>query len=370
MMNPTRQARVKILTGPHKGASYKLTGARVTIGRSGKNDIVLDKDERCSRRQALIVWENQKPSGGHYKIKDISKRSSLKINDKLQIHSELKNGDILRCGNTDLEFLLEGASAAAPPPPPVPLQPLTPMPTTPPAAGGGKAAPAPVLPLRQQMQPAPLTAAGGGAPAPGGGLPYVAPPPSARGGAAPPAKKNMKPKVLMAIVLLAAAYLYLSEEDASTPGGKADKEDKLFTSQDQEGQLKTLQDMKQKARGQYEKTKNKDYRNAQKAYIAGQRDYRKGIYVRAAQAFRACKTIYPQHSQCGIYLKKSQIKQQQMIQAWMNSGKTYRQNRRFLACMSSFKNVMQAVKNPKNPTFREARENYTICSFEQERGRY
>lgn len=366
-MNHPTQARLKILTGPHKGASYKLVGAKVTIGRSKKNDIVLDKDERCSRRQALIVWENQKPSGGHYKIKDISKRSSLKINDNLQIHAGLKNGDILRCGNTDLEFVLLGAAS-----PPAgggisPLQPLMPAPL--PLKAGQSAAVAPGGVPSLKGQPVAPPPSPGPAPVPAGFPPSYAA--QARRGKhkKPPAKKNRKPKILMAVVLVAALYLYLSEEDSSAPG-KVDKADKLFTSQDQEEQLKTLKDMKQKARKQYDKTKNKDYRNAQKAYIAGQRDYRKGVYVRAAQAFRACKTIYPQHRQCGIYLKKSQIKQQQMIQAWMNSGKSYRQNRRFLACMSSFKNVMQAVKNPKNPTFREARENYTICSFEQERGRY
>ena len=92
--------------------------------------------------------------------------------------------------------------------------------------------------------------------------------------------------------------------------------------------------------------------------------------LRAIESFRACKTIHPQHDLCTSYLQKTQIKQQQLIQAWMTTGKGYRENRRFMACMSSFKNVMTTINNTQNLTYKEAKENYKICSLHHLKGRY
>ena len=100
--SPKRQettARIEIIKGPHKGSSYKLVGAKVSLGRSKKNDIVLDLDEKCSRNQAVISFNKT-----HYIIKDTSGRTSLKVNEKVQLQSTLQDGDTIQFGSSILRF--------------------------------------------------------------------------------------------------------------------------------------------------------------------------------------------------------------------------------------------------------------------------
>ncbi len=346
-------ARLKIITGPHKGDSYKLVGEKITIGRSKTNDIVLSQDERCSRRQALVVWEN-----GGYIVRDLSKRSSLKVNDHLQVVSTLRQGDVISVGNSEMEMILNTPSQN--PAFVTPSSKKGELPSSPPpiVKGGVLASlPAPAVGQALSLNSPPPQSVGG-VPPPGGG--YT--PPLVK------KKKSLKPKIILVGVVILGAYLFTSDEGKS-PSQKRTP-DSLPTIEDKENTIKSLKDLKKEAQKKHQKSKTKDFQSAQFAYVTGIRDYRKGVYVRAAQAFRACKTIYPRHPLCGSYLKKSQIKQAQLVQAWMTSGKSYRQKRRFMACMSSFKNVLQAIKNPKNPTYREAKENYKICAFEKEKGRY
>ena len=180
-----------------------------------------------------------------------------------------------------------------------------------------------------------------------------------------PQKKNSGPKIIMLFLLLIGGYLYLNNDST-----QEENTDQLRTVKDIEDNIQTLTELKEKAKEQFDQTNLHDFQNAQFAYIKGIRDYRKGVYVRAIESFRACKTIHPRHELCTSYLKKAQVKQQQLIQAWMTTGKTSREKRRFMACMSSFKNVMTTINNTQDLTYKEAKENYKICSFHHLKGRY
>ena len=167
----------------------------------------------------------------------------------------------------------------------------------------------------------------------------------------------------MILGLLVLGFVWLMSQDSGQ--NPEEKEDKLRTLANREENIKTLTELKEKELEKRSKSALSSYKNAQFAYVKGIRDYRKGVYGRAIESFRVCKTIYPQHNLCDSYLKKARLKRQQLIQAWMVAGKDYRQKRRFKACMSSFQNVMTALEQDKrNPNYKEAKESFDICKIQ------
>lgn len=368
--------RIKVIEGPHKGTSYKLVAGKITIGRSSENDIVLINDDKCSRKQAIISLE----SNNTYFIKDVSQKGSVKINDMSKIKSDLQDGDLIQFGASVLQFVFPGAkNIQSPVPTPAPINPvpgntnppemnnrqeLVPASSSQPVTGRqittGSTDNLPSLqtdnnvPVDMSMNP---------------GIPNYNYPPGYQNPhiQTPPLKKKAKrnrslvPKVILAGVVIGGAWLFSQDNKQ-----KVKKEDKIRTTQDMEEEIKTLTELKDQELEKRNKNLNQSYKYAQSAYVKGLRDYRKGVYIRAIESFRVCKTLYPQHELCPAYLKKAQAKNQQLIQAWMVAGKDYREKRRFVSCMSSFKNVMMAIKNQKNHTYKEAKENFKICQIQYE----
>ena len=351
-------ARLKVIKGPHKGASYKLVAGKISLGRSSENDIVLMNDDKCSRKQALVSLRE----GGGYIIKDLSNKSSVKINNVIKLQSDLQDGDLIQFGSTVLQFTAPpaGAPAGFPLPGGGPQQQApVPLPLAPLGAGEAPVDPVPP-PVLGQAGALPGLKPGNESPAD----PY--PPQMDVPGASYPSGKNQKakkkhaPKIILAVLVLGGIGLFLTDTEQKT------EEDRLRTKAQREEGLKTLTDLKEKEWEKRSKNAQSSYRHAQFAYTKGIRDYRKGVYNRAIESFRVCKTLYPQHELCASYLKKAQIKHQQLIQAWMVAGKGYREKRRFVPCMSSFKNVMMALKDKNNLTYKEAQENWKICQIQYE----
>ena len=353
-------ARLKVIKGPHKGVVYKLVAGKISIGRSSDNDIILDEDEKCSRKQAIVSMG----PGSTYSVKDISKKASLKVNDIVKFQSDLIDGDLIQFGQSVLQFEFKGGvtgDATAD---------NAPYPSTPPPAGVPAPAPAtndegqsadlPALKSSDQQlmgvtPPPPPVGQGAdmGGFAGGGPAPAYFPAPDNK-----PTKKNkpLLPKIILIVLVLGVLYLMTDNSES-----KKEQADSLRTNMEREESVKNLSELKEKEEEKREKNKIPSYKHAQFAYIKGIRDYRKGVYNRAIESFRACKTLYPQHDLCPSYLQKAQAKNQQLIQAWMTAGKEYREKRRFPACISSFKNVMMAIRDKDNLTYKEARENYDIC---------
>jgi len=356
--NMPTPARLKVIKGPHKGVSYKLVASKVTIGRSHENDIVLEEDEKCSRKQAILKLG----SNNMYSIKDISNKSTLKVNNMVQFQSNLQDGDVIQFGSTTLQF-----SFKAPPQRPQAMNqamtPLAPVPVKPKAKSGDQIIPLEVsensglaaIPPEQNISPE----------AHNYQTPYTPPPPPLKKKRRK--KKSLLPKIILLFLVLGGFWLFTEDSSDTT---SEQKKDLLRTEKDAEENLKTLAELKEKEEQDREKKRSVSYKNAQAAYIKGIRDYRKGVYVRAIESFRACKILYPQHELCGSYLQKSEAKVQQLIQAWMIAGKEYREKRRFSACMSSFQNVMTAItavkKAGSQTTFNEAKENFKICQLKYE----
>ena len=371
--------RIKVIEGPHKGTSYKLVAGKVTIGRSSDNDIVLIDDDKCSRKQAIISLE----SNNTYFIKDVSKKGSIQINDISKIKSDLQDGDLIQFGSSVLQFVFSGAKniqspAAATPAPINPVQEntnppemnnsqqLVPVAPSSQPIIGGQLATGPTnadnLPSLQKDNNLPNVHMNPGIPnynhPPGYQNPHIQTPPLKKKAQR---KKSLAPKVIVVGLIIGGAWFF--SQDVKE---KIKKEDNIRTMQDMEEEIKTLTELKDQELQKRNKNLDQNYQYAQSAYIKGLRDYRKGVYIRAVESFRVCKTLYPQHELCPAYLKKAQAKNQQLIQAWMVAGKDYREKRRFVSCMSSFKNVMTAIKNQKNHTYKEAKENFKICQIQYE----
>ena len=354
--------RLKVLEGPHKGVSYKLVSAKITIGRSSENDIILSQDKKCSRRQALVMMA----PNGHYSIKDLSQRASLKVNSIIKMQSDLADGDIIEFGKTVMQF--ENPLAQHP----LAQNPLVQNPGPLPATAGALA----LAPTSAQADPAALNLVSKPSNQEVAPLGLVQDNVHASAQqthfAFPKAKAqkkiNTKFKIVLAVLGLGVLWLLMQDSDKNDKKQK----DSLKTMLEREEDVKTLQELKQKEQDKRSINNLPSYQNAQSEYIKGIRDYRKGFYSRAIESFRVCRTIFPKHKLCSSYMEKAKVKNQQLIQAWMVAGKNYRQKRRFVSCMSSFKNVMVTVQNLSGETYendmvyKEAEENYDICKIQHE----
>lgn len=97
------------LTGPHKGEEVYLRKASITIGRGpGGVDLVLD-DPDVSRKHAVL-----KASAGGYRLKDLESTNGTTVNGTPVSECELKYGDRVVMGGTEMKFILEDKTAKHP----------------------------------------------------------------------------------------------------------------------------------------------------------------------------------------------------------------------------------------------------------------
>ena len=354
------EARLKVIQGPHKGKSYKLVATKIIIGRGETCDIRLAKDKKCSRQQAVVLLKNK----GFY-VKDLSGKASLKVNNIRKIQSELQDGDLIKCGTSILQFECKNLKSLVPVSAKKQLQQVKiPIPLRP------SGAPVPIS--ASASAPVPASASDQGALLTLQKDPPVYPSMPQAGVSShsslnkkrPSGRKNQLPRIFIVLLLISFFVLLLSEDKKSKT-----QEDELRTAESVEEDIKSLQELKEEELEKKKRNMKVSFKNAQAVYLEGIRDYRKGVYARAIQSFRVCKTLYPQHELCGTYLQKAQNKQQQIIQAWMLDGNDARAKGRYEACLAAFKNVMLAVRDKNHLTYKEASQSYDLCKIKFE-GRY
>ena len=352
-------ARLKVVQGPYKGVSYKLVSSKVIIGRDDTCDIQLTKDKKCSRQQAVVLLRKN----GFF-IKNLSSRASLKVNNVSKIQSELQDGDLIQCGISVLQFECKDLKLG---------------PVRSKLQAQQIKVPIPIRPAGASSVPVPAENAQVPALSPDqGGLLTIQKDPFVHQSVLQPGsspqmamnkkrftgKKSQLPRILIGVLVVLLLYLLLSEDKKSKP-----QEDTIRTAENIEKEIISLTELKEEEKERKKRNMDISFKNAQAAYIKGIRDYRKGVYVRAIESFRVCKTLYPQHELCETYLQKAKIKRDQLIQAWMLDGRDARAKGRFEACLAGFKNVMLAIRDKNHLTYKEASENYDICKIKFE-GRY
>ena len=103
---------VLVLSGPLKGHKYFVkTDSKILIGRSEESNIRIGYDDFCSRKHALIYWEN-----ATYFIEDLNSTNGTIINgERISGKAELHDGDIIGLGETELLIGVKDYPDGAPP---------------------------------------------------------------------------------------------------------------------------------------------------------------------------------------------------------------------------------------------------------------
>lgn len=95
---PSTQPTLEVVTGEANQKVLSLGKKKLTIGRSGSNDLVV-ADRKTSRDHAVVYFD-----AGHYIIEDLNSTNGVFINDKLIHKIILKSGDRITLGDTALLF--------------------------------------------------------------------------------------------------------------------------------------------------------------------------------------------------------------------------------------------------------------------------
>ena len=298
---------LKIKRGQNTGATFKLMAREITIGRSRSNDISLTGDSACSRQHARIRFFD-----GKFTIECLNEDNPLTVNGQSCLRAELINKTEIEIGSTLMQFIVEI------PQPSVPSAIATPNSATPSAA-------------RKKR---------------------------------PRSQKKSSFKIYIYGGALLVVVLLLLEPP------KKNEMVKLRTQEQIEAEMKDAQEREVAAK--QERTlpqQSESARQAKANYIKGTRDYRKGVYNRAIEAFQACLSLEPNNQLCLRYLKLSERKQSELIQQHMILGRSYLEQNQFSACANAFSNVMIGVRDPTSTLYKEAKANYEACRAQLE-GRY
>ncbi len=91
--------RVVALTGMFKGDSYRLTGAKLTLGRDNSNAVQLG-DTTVSKKHCAI-----EAVSGSFELVDLDSHNGTFVNGIPVKRRPLVHGDVIRVGNSELLFL-------------------------------------------------------------------------------------------------------------------------------------------------------------------------------------------------------------------------------------------------------------------------
>lgn len=309
--------------GPDKGVAFQLLPPHVTIGRGPENNVAL-KDPRMSRSSAVIEF-----SPDVIVVRDVSTRGNLIVNGHKTTEASIKDGDIIRIGDTVLQFIVEAIALA--------LQPAATMAPRP--------MPGPGFPPHGFSLPG--TSYGMATTPPG-----MAPPshPS-RTPKNPESAKRIRFYAVVGIVLLAFAWLM-----NSSPAKKT-KEVGLRTVEDIEKEIKGSEELQEQVlkkrafRNDEERTR---YEEAQKHYLEGFRDYQKGQWVRAMRSFETARAIDPEHQLARRYYKLAEKQRDEMVSMLMIEGRRYREKNMYARCIAALDKVLDAIPNKDDVKYKQA----------------
>lgn len=310
---------VSVRSGPDKGAIYQLLPPRATIGRGSTNDIPLS-DPRCSRNQAVIEFV----AAGAV-VRDLSERGSLAINGISMREAPLRDGDVVRVGDTELAYRVEGA-------------PRVELALAPPSA-----------------QASPIQADPWGAPR---NAPYRAgPAPQNRARPkAPESDGRLRFYLIVLIVGGALAWMVLS---APKP---TNVKPTIRTSADVDTEIvnigKRVDDVRKKIVSPEAKQRMFE---ADRHFREGFRDLQDGYYDRAMRSFETSLALEPRHELAAFYYGRAKTKREALVSDWMKSGRQYREKNMYARCMGDLDKAIKSIPNPQDPRRRESQALWDEC---------
>ncbi len=326
---------VLVLGGPDKGVLYRVVRPEITIGRGTESDIVLAKDALVSRKHVRLKWTAE-----GLMVTDLSKKNKVKVNGREIETTILQAGDTLTVGGTDLKFTLPAMPTEAP------LK-LRDSPFAVAPSNGGVVAPVLNFP-KPQARPQFVSEAAQ--------LNFGRPsPPRSR---RVPSFEWNPARLLILIAGIAIVWMFVSENEKSRKANVAIRtEDQIQADIEAANKMKDLAIQERQSLV----SDSQASQEAQAAFVAGFRDYKKGQYSRALESFQACLSLKPDHVLCNRYVRVANRKFGELIQSHMVLGRKYRDQNQFSACASSFSNVMINVQDSNSKVYQEAKANYNAC---------
>jgi pSer/pThr/pTyr-binding forkhead associated (FHA) protein len=308
----TQEYFLIVINGPDKGTRYRLTGAQARIGRDADNDIVINDDVKVSRKHAVIALTFR-----GVEISDVSDKNKVFVNNEQVSTVLLKHQDIITLGSTKMKFTNAGNSDAN----------------------------------------LALVADGAiGSQEVGG-----------------PAQRNPRPKkatgpnpvqIIIGILVVGGIWLMSSNTGTKKPvvelKTNQQADDEIESAQAELAKAEELRTLSQSNSPQYESAKT--------SFIKGYRDYRKGQYERAREAFQACLALFPTHLQCQRYLSLANKRFDEVVQSQMLAGIRFKKQGQYASCKAAFRNVMVMRKEPTDKVFREAESNFKVCTALEKEG--
>jgi pSer/pThr/pTyr-binding forkhead associated (FHA) protein len=313
-----------VKSGPDKGSTYQLLPPRVTMGRGAENNIALT-DPRVSRQAAVIDFSPEEII-----LTDLSGKKNLTINGSPAESASIKDGDVVRFGDTAVVFMVEALALA-------PAQP-------------------PQVPMTQQQAGDLLPFTPGGKPAMPSSFPgvdgYAAPPPRQAPRPRVPRQGSSKMFYIIIAVLAIGGYVLFS---GSSKARK--KEVGLLTQEQIEKDTKSSEEHIEKLskrrafKTEEEKTR---FEEADKHYREGFRDYGKSQFARAMKSFETAMAIDPGHELARRYYVLAQKRRDEEIAQLTLEGRRYKEKQMYSRCSAAFEKVLESMTNRDDAKYKQA----------------
>lgn len=99
--------RLRIVSGPLRGAEFPLSHGTLTVGRSSENDIVIDASD-VSRRHARIDFDGQS-----LRVEDLNSTNGTRVNNEAVRVADVVPGDMLMFGGQQVRVDSLGQSQSS-----------------------------------------------------------------------------------------------------------------------------------------------------------------------------------------------------------------------------------------------------------------
>ncbi|OQW49912.1 MAG: hypothetical protein A4S09_11740 [Proteobacteria bacterium SG_bin7] len=292
-VSPAVEKNLEVLNGPNKGQIFPILTNQVRVGRSPENEVVID-DPKCSRVQFVIAL-----SDGTATARDVANKNALVVNGKKVKQIELKNGDVIRAGDTELKY--RDLAAA----------------------------------MQAYNKPQPLGVAQPGA----GALPFPSAAPRRR-----KSGRQEKQNATFYIILVTVIVLFYFIFSGSK---KQDNTYKIGSDNVAEIERLNKSKLAEQERQRLAGKNSREYIDAQASFIRGFRDYQNGQFILANRAFREALAIYPKHEMAEHYRKMSDQRIQEFIQSQLQEGRVYRERNNYTLCSAAYRKAMDALGDNK-----------------------
>lgn len=338
VIKPQLTYRLKIILGPHQNEIHTLDKDLIKIGRGDDNTIQLPRDSRISRNHIEIARV-----GTEYKVRNLSQKNFVMVNDKVVQEEFLKPGIKIQIGETLIEVFEDGPIL-------VPNVNEKSAHSTQAIAQVRAAAGLPASSrLQQSPSPAPLQS------------PQMASRKSNR-----PAPQHMRPArsnskttfyAIFGIVILLIVWL----------AGRETKPKQALTfrsSQQVEYDRLQIEAEKLKLEERLSAQNNQIMRQAQENMVKGFRDFQQGNYIRAKENFASVLVKDPDNELAKRYYHLSGIKFDELLQFNILQGLRYREKKNYRLCRSSFQSALIMIQNNnRHPKYKEIKNYFDECNL-------